>query len=700
MGNESSVRDYERAGDSELDLAGVWSALAKKKKLIFGVTVASVLAAIGFLAITPARYTGEVKLIVENQESYFTRPDKATADSANTIDSEAIASQVQLITSREIGREAINRLALKGNAEFDRLAGGEGIVSRLLGLAGISRSRPQMSTDDRILTEYSEKLTVFSVPKSRVISIEFHSRDPELAARGANAIADIYMEQQSKAKKEQASLAASSIGAVVADLRTRLAEAESKVEAFRSNAGLFQGSTATSITNQQLGDLSTQLAAARNTMADAQAKARLIRASLQRGRLDEISDVANDDLVRRVAEQRATLRGRLALEARTLGPSHPRMQELNAQLASTESELRSAAERRAKGLENDARIASARVENILSAIESEKRRVGGTGNDQAQLRELELEAKLIREQLESNTTKYREALARQQSASTPSDARIISRALVPEKPTFPKTIPILAFALIGGLMLSTAGVVSAELLSGRAMHPGRIPPAPAPLDGGPDGVRVGPRLSARSRAREALGVGAPAGLGAAARLAQRCLLADTHTYAMRILACDLAGGRDAVDDFARTLAEGKRAILVDFTGEILPGAPGLCELVQGEAGFADVIEREGASRLHLLGRGSGIVEVSEDLDAVIDALSQTYDFVIMLAGAYEGQGASALQLAPAADKAVLVADARVQAPQISALRDGLAAEGVREIVVFGETSAVAANDIEAPAHAA
>lgn len=700
MGIESSNREGART-DHELDLTGVWSALAAKRKLIGGVTVASVLAAVVFLVLVPARYTGEVKLIVENQESYFTRPDKASPESsAVTVDSEAIASQVQLITSREIGREAISRLALKGNAEFDKLAGGESLVTRLLGLAGMSRSRPQLSTDDRILTEYSEKLTVFALPKSRVISIEFNSRDPELAARGANMIADIYMEQQAKAKKEQASLAATSIGAVVGELRTRLAEAEAKVESFRASAGLFQGSSTANISNQQLGDLSTQLAAARNTMADAQAKSRLLRASLQRGRLDEISDVANDDLVRRVAEQRASLRGRLALEARTLGPSHPRMQELNAQLASTETELRSAAERRAKALENDARIASARVENILAAIESEKRRVGGTGNDQAQLRELELEAKLIRDQLESNTTKYREALARQQSASTPSDARIISRSLVPEKPTFPKPLPILAFALIGGLMLSAAGVVSAELLSGRALRPAQTPPTPSPVLGGDElGVQRRPSREASTRAGAG---GFPGGRAAAARLQKACLAADTRHYAMRILACSLTGQSLALQDFARSLTFGKRAILVDFTGQLTPGA-GLGELLQGEAGFADVIERDETSLLHLLPRGAGEIEIGEDLDAIIDALSQTYDFVAMLvdAGTHHAPGeVTPEQIAAAADKAVVLADTRLQADRINALHDALAAEGVREIVVFEDEAEAPANDAEAPASAA
>ncbi len=498
---------------------------------------------------------------------------------------------------------------------------------------------------------------------------------------------------QTKNKREHASLAATSLGSMVTQLRSKLAEAESKIETFRATSGLLQGSSSASISNQQLGELSTQLAAARNTMADAQAKSRLIRNTLQRGKLDEVSDVAKDDLVRRLSEQRATLRGRSALEARTLGPSHPRMQELSAQLVSTEAELRGAAERSARALENDARIANSRVENILAAIETDKRRVGGTGNDQAQLRELELEAKLIREQLESNTTRYREALARQQSLSTPSDARIISRAIVPDRPSFPKAIPILIFALLGALMLSTAGVVAAELLSGRALVPVS---AAVPMQYAQSG-RIESAAQAQQAAAAIKDIDPMDGLDVGSGLlAKRLLSAETRDYAMRVLVCAGSSQLDAgfsVEPLARALASQRRVVLVDFGGRVLEHAKGLSDLMEGQVGFADIIERDNGSRLHLVGRGTNEVTPGADLDAVIDALSQTYDFVFMLEPQFDQTGGFAAMLAPAADKVLIVIGPDNSREDCRVLQDVLTASGAGDVVVLEAPHArVPAND--------
>ena len=103
-----------------------------------------------------------------------------------------------------------------------------------------------------------------------------------------------------------------------------MAKAEAKVETFRSKNGLIGGLSGTGtsqpIGTQQLTELSTQLTQARAAQADAAAKAKLIRDLIKDGRAFEIPDVANNELIRRLVEQRITLRAQLALESRTLLP--------------------------------------------------------------------------------------------------------------------------------------------------------------------------------------------------------------------------------------------------------------------------------------------------------------------------------------------------------------------------------------------
>ncbi len=49
-------------------------------------------------------------------------------------------------------------------------------------------------------------LTAYAVDKSRVMVVEFQSRDPELAARVANSIADGYLVMQQNARQRSGTI--------------------------------------------------------------------------------------------------------------------------------------------------------------------------------------------------------------------------------------------------------------------------------------------------------------------------------------------------------------------------------------------------------------------------------------------------------------------------------------------------------------
>ena len=128
-----------------------------------------------------------------------------------------------------------------------------------------------------MLDAYYDRFTAYAVDKSRVIVIEFQSRDPELAARVANSIAEGYLVLQQDARQEQAKAAGQWLSGEIDNLRKKVAEAESRVEDFRSKSSLFVGTNNTTLSNQQMGELNTQLNNARALKSDAESKARLIK---------------------------------------------------------------------------------------------------------------------------------------------------------------------------------------------------------------------------------------------------------------------------------------------------------------------------------------------------------------------------------------------------------------------------------------
>src|SRR2546430_5880228 len=458
----------DAARDGELDLGAVGRALVRKKWWVLGPALAvAALTFVGVNLITP-KYKSEARIIIEGRENVFFRPEaeKGASERDRTVDQEAVTSQVQLALSRDLARQVIRDLKLGERPEFDSTLRGVSLMRYSLGFLGLAKDPLSMTPEERVLESYFERLAVFPVDKSRVISVEFQSSDPTLAARLANAVADNYLALQQTARQEQTRAAGRWLSGEIDVLRKKVAEAEAKVEEFRAKTNLFMGTNGTTLSNQTLGESNRDLAAARSQKADLESKAKFIRDVLKRGGSVEYSDMINSELIRRLNEQRVTLRAQLAEQSSPVLDNHPRIKELKAQINDLDRQIRDEAARLARSFENDAKIAGARVESLSSGLDQLKAQAASTNGQDVELRALEREAKAQRDLLESYLAKYREATARDSLGAAPGDARIISRAVVSNTPFFPKKMPIVLIATLATLFVTAGFITTGELLAG------------------------------------------------------------------------------------------------------------------------------------------------------------------------------------------------------------------------------------------
>jgi succinoglycan biosynthesis transport protein ExoP len=465
----------------DLDLRVLGQALVRKRGWIIVPTVLAAVLSIAAVNLVTPRYKSEARILIDGRENIFLRPSGERNEERTALDAEAVTSQVQLLLSRDLAREIIKKNKLAERPEFDPVLQGISPVKSLLALFGIGRDPFSLTPEERVLDAYFDRFTAYAVDKSRVIVIEFQSRDPELAARVANSIAEGYLVLQQGARQEQAKSAGQWLSGEIDSLRKKVAEAESRVEDFRSKSSLFVGTNNTTLSNQQMGELNTQLNNARALKSDAESKARLIREMLQSGKPIEASEVLNSELTRRLSEQRVTLRAQLAEQSSTLLDGHPRIKELKAQLADLDRQLREEASKISRSLDNDARIAGGRVEGLSASLEQLKKQATSTNGQDVQLRALEREAKAQRDLLESYLAKYREATTRENIDAAPADGRIISRASVSNTPAYPKKLPIVLIATLATLMLGASAIATSELLRLTAPRAAAVfasPPAP------------------------------------------------------------------------------------------------------------------------------------------------------------------------------------------------------------------------------
>lgn len=138
--------------------------------------------------------------------------------------------------------------------------------------------------------------------------------------------------------------------------------------------------------------------------------------------------------------------------------------------------------------------------------------------------------------------------------------------------------------------------------------------------------------------------------------------------------------------------QGARVVLVDLALEspnlaVLstdPDAPGITELVRGQASFGQIVTRDRFSRVHLVAMGKShgadaSILSSPRLAMTLEALARTYDHVIVDGGAVtETLAPCFARLTP---RAVLVAT-ELDHPATQAARDRLIAAGFIEVTVM------------------
>src|SRR5215207_8404889 len=448
----------------DLDLRVLGQALVRKRGWIIVPTVLALVISVTAVNLVTSRYKSEARILVDGRENVFLRPSGERNEERTSLDAEAVTSQVQLVQSRDLAREVIRKNKLADRPEFDSVLQGLSPIKSMLALFGIGRDPFSLTPEERVLDAYYERFTAYAVDKSRVIVVEFQSLDPDLAARVTNSIAESYLVLQQTARQEQAKSAGQWLSGEIDSLRKRVSDAESRVEDFRSKSSLFVGTNNTTLSNQQMGEINTQLNNARALKSDAESKARMIREMLQSGKPIEATEVLNSELIRRLSEQRATLRAQLAEQSSTLLDGHPRIKELKAQLADLDRQVRDEASKVSRSLDNDARIAGGRVENLGVNLDQLKKQATSTNGQDVQLRALERDAKSKRDLLESYLAKYREATTRETIDTAPADGRIISRASVSNTPAYPKKLPIVLIATLATLLLTSGAIATGALL--------------------------------------------------------------------------------------------------------------------------------------------------------------------------------------------------------------------------------------------
>ncbi len=424
-------------------------ALRARRRAFMLAFLATVVSALAVGLILPKRYIGQAVVVVD------ARDEQAMAPGGRSLGMREraayIGTQVELIQSGRVATQVARDLKLAQVPDlreaFESDTGGAG------------------SIDIWIANMLLQKLKVSS-STSNLITVEYTSSDPKMAAAVANAFANAYLAVSLQLRTEPTSQAAEWFDEQLGGLRSRVAQAQEKLTAFQKSKGIISADERLDIDTARLSELSTQLLAARNATYDAQARHKQGVELLESGGSpDLLPEVMSSAAILAVKSDLARAESLLQTASADLGPNHPIYQRHSAEVQALRQKLAGEMKKVVAGLGNAVQQARKREQELQAAMQAQQSRMIQTRESRTQL------AALTRD-LDNAQRSYDAVLARYmttriESRARQGDAALLTPAVAPIYPAQPR-LPLIAVMALGlGLMLAAMMVYALEMVDRR-----------------------------------------------------------------------------------------------------------------------------------------------------------------------------------------------------------------------------------------
>src|SRR6185437_10611767 len=276
----------------------------------------------------------------------------------------------------------------------------------------------------------------------QLLQIEVSTGDPQQAALIANTVADVYLLEDRQRANDPVSQQAELSSHELDQLRAKVVAAQAQVTAFRESHGLASiGGDAADTENATLQNLQTRLVEAQNQRRTLEAQ--------QAGQIDTGDEALSNPRVSALRAQLADLQGKLAALRPTLGPRHPEIISLQAQIKATQREMRDAIGTLSSNIGTQLSRTRALEAELTKAVSAQQAKV-------MHLRQIQDQGSKLALELQSAQGVYKQALdgferVKFDTAQNFANVSLVNRAAVPLEPRKPKKMQLLALAFIASL---------------------------------------------------------------------------------------------------------------------------------------------------------------------------------------------------------------------------------------------------------
>lgn len=396
--------------------------------------------AVGVSLTLPRQYTASASMVIDLKQ------DPISVGGLGVVTAPGVmATQIDILKSERVGRRVVKQLRLAedpvSKQKWSEATGGRGDYEAWLGAA------------------LQKGLEVKPARESNVITIEYTSGDPKVAADVANAFVKAFSDTVLDLRVDPAKQYSTFFDSRAKQLKEQLEAAQSRLSAYQKEKGMVATDERLDNETSRMNELSAQIVQVQALSAESGSR----QSAARSGSGDQLADVLMNPLISSLKSNLSQQEARLQELNSRLGDNHPLVIETKANIESLRGRIRSETAKVTSSVGVAAAINRQRESEIRAAYEAQRQKV-------LRMKEQRDDAAVLLREVDNAQKAYDAVVTRLNQSALESQANqtnisVLTPATEPAYPSSPKTKLNALIALVLGGGLAAALVYALEMMN-------------------------------------------------------------------------------------------------------------------------------------------------------------------------------------------------------------------------------------------
>jgi capsular exopolysaccharide synthesis family protein len=306
-----------------------------------------------------------------------------------------------------------------------------------------------------LMDRYQKAISISPLQKTRLVQVQFTTRRPGLSQTLANTHVQSFVRMSLESRFNLTKEAREFLDKKVTELRQQMEASEAALNRFRREHGVVSVEKGDNIVVDRLVELNKQLTAARAQRIEVESLYRTV----ENKKHQDLAELMKQGLVQQLKSNVASLETEKARFAAIFKPDHPRIRELDKQIAAARLALKEEIDNVVRGIQSAYAAALAKERGLQAEADNQQQAA-------LKMKELGVDYTVLQEQVNADRSLYESVLKRLSETNVSSDLPVSNLQIVEtaDKPLYPSSPNIPLYLMASVILGSFFGVGAALIL--------------------------------------------------------------------------------------------------------------------------------------------------------------------------------------------------------------------------------------------